>query len=131
MTRALPRAVELHDLTKSFGDVLAVDEVSAVALPGEVTALLGPNGAGKTTTLRILLGLVAQPSMMTGLCSLAGASSAHQSNRVSEKGVTAPCGSGDGDFTSPVAGVECASAMCLVADSPEFARALSVAGRRA
>ena len=48
MTRALPCAVELHDLTKSFGDVLAVDEVSAVALPGEVTALLGPNGAGKT-----------------------------------------------------------------------------------
>ena len=41
-----------------------------------------------------------------------------------EKGVAARCGSGDGDFTSPVAGVECASAMCLVADSPEFARAL-------
>ena len=62
MTRALPCAVELHDLTKSFGDVLAVDEVSAVALPGEVTALLGPNGAGKTTALRMLLGLVAQSS---------------------------------------------------------------------
>jgi ABC-2 type transport system ATP-binding protein len=55
-------AVELHDLTKSFGGVLAVDEVSAVALPGEVTALLGPNGAGKTTTLRMLLGLVAPSS---------------------------------------------------------------------
>jgi ABC-2 type transport system ATP-binding protein len=50
MTRALPCAVELHDLTKSFGDVLAVDEVSAVALPGDVTALLGPNGAGKPVT---------------------------------------------------------------------------------
>ena len=62
MTGALPCAVELHDLTKSFGDVLAVDEVSAVALPGEVTALLGPNGAGKTTTLRMLLGLVAPSS---------------------------------------------------------------------
>jgi ABC-2 type transport system ATP-binding protein len=59
MTRAVPCAVELHDLTQSFGDVLAVDEVSAVALPGEATALLGPNGAGKTTTLRMLLGLVA------------------------------------------------------------------------
>jgi ABC-2 type transport system ATP-binding protein len=39
-----------------------VDGVSAVALPGEVTALLGPNGAGKTTTLRMLLGLVAPSS---------------------------------------------------------------------
>jgi ABC-2 type transport system ATP-binding protein len=55
-------AVELFGLTKSFGDVRAVDDVSAVAAPGEVTALLGPNGAGKTTTLRILLGLVAPTS---------------------------------------------------------------------
>src|SRR5215213_10496285 len=52
-------AVELDGLTKAFGDLLAVDDVSAVARPGEVTALLGPNGAGKTTTLRMLLGLVA------------------------------------------------------------------------
>ncbi|MBA3800496.1 MAG: ATP-binding cassette domain-containing protein [Geodermatophilaceae bacterium] len=52
-------AIELNGLTKSFGDVYAVDDLSAVAQPGEVTALLGPNGAGKTTTLRMLLGLVA------------------------------------------------------------------------
>ncbi len=52
-------AIELNGLTKSFGDVLAVDDLSAVARPGQVTALLGPNGAGKTTTLRMLLGLVA------------------------------------------------------------------------
>jgi ABC-2 type transport system ATP-binding protein len=55
-------AIELNGLTKSFGDVLAVDDVTAVAQPGEVTALLGPNGAGKTTTLRMLLGLVAPSS---------------------------------------------------------------------
>jgi ABC-2 type transport system ATP-binding protein len=59
---AEPCAVELHELTQSFGDVRAVDAVSAVALPGQVTALLGPNGAGKTTTLRMLLGLVAPTS---------------------------------------------------------------------
>ena len=51
-------AIELNGLAKSFGDVSAVHDVSAVARPGEVTALLGPNGAGKTTTLRMLLGLV-------------------------------------------------------------------------
>ena len=55
-------AVELNGLTKSFGDIRAVDDVSAVAVPGQVTALLGPNGAGKTTTLRMLLGLVAPTS---------------------------------------------------------------------
>jgi ABC-2 type transport system ATP-binding protein len=55
-------AVELDGLTKSFGDVRAVDDVTAVAQPGQVTAMLGPNGAGKTTTLRMLLGLVAPTS---------------------------------------------------------------------
>jgi ABC-2 type transport system ATP-binding protein len=55
-------AIELCGLTKAYGDVLAVDDVSAVVLPGEVTALLGPNGAGKTTILRMLVGLVAPSS---------------------------------------------------------------------
>jgi ABC-2 type transport system ATP-binding protein len=50
-------SIELRVLTKVFGDVLAVDDLSAVAQPGEVTALLGPNGAGKTTTRRMLRGL--------------------------------------------------------------------------
>lgn len=50
--------VELRGLSKRFGDVTAVSDVTATARPGEVTALLGPNGAGKTTTLRMLLGLV-------------------------------------------------------------------------
>ena len=54
--------IDLCGLTKTFGDVLAVDGVSAVAQPGQVTALLGPNGAGKTTTLRMLLGLIAPSS---------------------------------------------------------------------
>ncbi|WP_121258032.1 ATP-binding cassette domain-containing protein [Nocardioides ferulae] len=50
--------VEVHELTKSFGAVRAVDRLSFVARPGAVTGFLGPNGAGKTTTLRMLLGLV-------------------------------------------------------------------------
>ena len=54
----MPGAIELNGLTKSFGEVLAVDDVHAAALPGQVTALLGPNGAGKTTTLRMVTGLL-------------------------------------------------------------------------
>jgi ABC-2 type transport system ATP-binding protein len=51
-------AIELRCLSKSFGDVHAVADVTATIAPGRVTAFLGPNGAGKTTTLRMLLGLV-------------------------------------------------------------------------
>ncbi len=43
-------AIELNGLSKSYGDLVAVDDVTAVAEAGKVTALLGPNGAGKTTT---------------------------------------------------------------------------------
>src|SRR4051794_41500498 len=51
---------ELHcvALTKRFGPVRAVAELSFAARAGEVTAFLGPNGAGKTTTLRMAVGLV-------------------------------------------------------------------------
>jgi len=51
--------VEVRALTKRFGAVVAVDDLSFVVGPGTVTGFLGPNGAGKTTTLRMLLGLVA------------------------------------------------------------------------
>jgi ABC-2 type transport system ATP-binding protein len=51
-------AIEIQGLSKRFGDVVAVDELSFSAREGAVTGFLGPNGAGKTTTLRILLGLV-------------------------------------------------------------------------
>ena len=52
-------AIELHGLTKRFGDVTAVDDLTLELGAGTVTGFLGPNGAGKTTTLRMLLGLVA------------------------------------------------------------------------
>jgi ABC-2 type transport system ATP-binding protein len=51
-------AIEVSHLTKTFGQVRAVDDLSFTVRPGRVTGFLGPNGAGKTTTLRMLLGLV-------------------------------------------------------------------------
>ncbi|QQR74965.1 MAG: ABC transporter ATP-binding protein [Holophagales bacterium] len=52
-------AVEVRELTKRFGDFLAVDRVSFTVREGEVFGFLGPNGAGKTTTIKMLTGLVA------------------------------------------------------------------------
>lgn len=49
--------VSVSGLTKRFGAVTAVDDLSFTVTPGRVTGFLGPNGAGKTTTLRIILGL--------------------------------------------------------------------------
>jgi ABC-2 type transport system ATP-binding protein len=51
-------AIEIRNLTKRYGGVTAVDDLSFDVEPGRVTGFLGPNGAGKTTTLRALLGLV-------------------------------------------------------------------------
>jgi ABC-2 type transport system ATP-binding protein len=50
--------IEVHNLTKKFGTLTAVDNLSFSVEPGRITGFLGPNGAGKTTTLRMLLGLV-------------------------------------------------------------------------
>jgi ABC-2 type transport system ATP-binding protein len=50
--------LEVRELTKEFGPVTAVRDVSFTAPAGQVTGLLGPNGSGKTTTLRVALGLV-------------------------------------------------------------------------
>src|SRR5512141_2640027 len=50
--------LEVHGLTKKFGDFTAVDHVSFTVEPGEVLGYLGPNGSGKTTTIRMLCGLL-------------------------------------------------------------------------
>lgn len=47
--------VEVKQISKSFGQMQAVDDVSFSVQPGEIFGLLGPNGAGKTTTIRIIL----------------------------------------------------------------------------
>jgi ABC-2 type transport system ATP-binding protein len=49
--------IEAHELTKRYGDRVAVDHLSFTVQPGRVTGFLGPNGAGKSTTMRLIVGL--------------------------------------------------------------------------
>ena len=51
-------AITVRGLTKRFGGVLAVDDLTFEVERGTLTGFVGPNGAGKTTTLRMVLGLV-------------------------------------------------------------------------
>jgi ABC-2 type transport system ATP-binding protein len=50
--------ISLENLTRRFGDFVAVDHVSLAVTAGEIVGFLGPNGSGKTTTIRMLLGLL-------------------------------------------------------------------------
>ncbi len=50
-----PAVVEVRGLTKRFGDLTAVDDVTFDLFPGEILGILGPNGAGKTTLIQMLL----------------------------------------------------------------------------
>jgi polyether ionophore transport system ATP-binding protein len=50
-------AIRTEQLSKRYGDTLALDALNLSVVPGEVYGYLGPNGAGKTTTIRLLLGL--------------------------------------------------------------------------
>lgn len=59
-------SIQVDSLTKRFGRVEAVGDVTFTAQPGRVTGFLGPNGAGKSTTLRMLLGLT-RPDRGTAL----------------------------------------------------------------
>ena len=49
--------IQADNLTKRYGDKVAVDGLSFTVRPGMVTGFLGPNGAGKSTTMRMILGL--------------------------------------------------------------------------
>lgn len=66
-----PAGLSLHGLTRRFGPITAVDDLSFEVAPGELFALVGPDGAGKTTTLRMLAGVL-RPSAGDAL--VAGAS---------------------------------------------------------
>jgi ABC-2 type transport system ATP-binding protein len=61
--------IQIRNLTKCFGDLKAVDDLTLDVAPGEFFAFLGPNAAGKTTTIKLLTGLLRPTS---GSCSIGG-----------------------------------------------------------
>jgi len=71
--------IVVENLTRRFGDFVAVDHISFEVQPGEVVGYLGPNGSGKTTTIRMLLGLL-EPS--EGIASVLGFNAFRQSEEV-------------------------------------------------
>jgi len=74
--------VETDGLTKRYGDIVAVDDLTLRILAGEVYGLLGPNGAGKTTTIMMLLGLT-EPT--AGSARVLGYDPAHQALQVKRR----------------------------------------------
>jgi ABC-2 type transport system ATP-binding protein len=75
-------AVETRHLTRRFGSVTAVRDLTLLIAPGEVFGLLGPNGSGKTTTIRVLCGLLA-PS--EGSARVAGIEVTEAPDRIKER----------------------------------------------
>ena len=59
--------IELTHLTKRFGDLVAVDDLTLTVPRGELFALLGPNAAGKTTTIRLITGLIRPTTGQVGV----------------------------------------------------------------
>ena len=68
-------AIEVSDLTRYYGDILALDHINFEVKKGEIFGLLGPNGAGKTTTIRLLTGLTRPTS---GMAIVAGCDIIHE-----------------------------------------------------
>jgi ABC-2 type transport system ATP-binding protein len=60
--------IEVANLSKRYGDLTAVQDVSFSASPGEILGFLGPNGAGKTTTLRVITGFLPATTGTVRVC---------------------------------------------------------------
>lgn len=60
--------IELDQLVKKFGDLVAVNDITLKIKPGEFFAMLGPNAAGKTTTIKLLTGLIKPTSGRARIC---------------------------------------------------------------
>jgi ABC-2 type transport system ATP-binding protein len=82
-SRVVNAAIHIEGLTKEFGTLKAVDDLTVGVHPGGVTGLLGPNGAGKSTTIRMLLGLMRPTS---GRATILGESIEHPSGYIEHVG---------------------------------------------
>src|SRR5438477_11006085 len=71
--------VEVRDLTKKYGRLLALDRLTLSVGGGQILGFIGPNGAGKTTTIKILVGL-ARPT--SGSASITGADCEREARRI-------------------------------------------------
>ena len=60
--------LEISHLTRRFGALTAVDDISFSVAPGEVLGFLGPNGAGKSTTMKMITGFLAPTSGTARVC---------------------------------------------------------------
>ena len=60
--------IEIEQLTKQFGNLRAVDDVSLTVPAGEFFVILGPNAAGKTTTIKVMAGLMKPTSGLVRIC---------------------------------------------------------------
>src|SRR3954465_11602307 len=76
--------IEVSHLSRTYGGLRAVDDVTFTARPGRVTGFLGPNGAGKSTTMRVMVGLTPATS---GTATILGRSYADLPNPGMEVGV--------------------------------------------
>jgi ABC-2 type transport system ATP-binding protein len=75
-------AIEVSRLVKTFGSVVAVNEISFSVARGEILGFLGPNGAGKSTTMRILTGFLSATSGKVSVCGIPVASRADEVKRI-------------------------------------------------
>jgi ABC-2 type transport system ATP-binding protein len=75
----MPAALSAHALTKRYGRIQALDDVSLEVQPGELVGLLGPNGAGKSTFVKIACGLIRASRGKAELCGAPAGSPAARS----------------------------------------------------
>jgi len=79
MTTATETVVEIHELTKRFGEFTALDNLSISLDRGQILGFIGPNGAGKTTAIKILVGVMRPTS---GSARIAGADCVRDARRI-------------------------------------------------